>query len=1017
MTCSFRVSTFLCLLGAFIWQIGIETQWAVGSHAEEEEKKFNIVFGNLSFKSTLPPSEHSVTTKETPVDNVSTEGGLVLTDDAQHTRRDSNVTEYDDLRHDVSKNDASPENSVDREALEESNNFYKDNSKLETSSVTYDEKESSTALDSTLSSKTPLPDSISSQEDADSFQNSNCSVADSKCKMTSNSDEHVISPRFDDKTAHLTSSVTPSSVTTPLWNIVKSVKQNEQVSQTSSLIFTPFRTTVNSDIFTTNTESSTTIQTSENVIPVEGSVVNKLDSLNDTPANKTEKSKSTKLGDILNTSDDRTFSKILSTTPISVVAKTNSSDILPSSSESPTTTLISKIFEAVNISSPIPTDSQPINVNTSDLESPKLFIHPSSNYDFNEKDLITPSSVLHFSYMSTDLNSDLLPFYTTSSWNSGKSTASYEEAKKASDVTPSLLPSFRESSLATEMIKKVIKSSSEIITSIPSYTMTGSLPDLLVSTQQPELNNGFVPKDTTPIITTDKEEHIPPPRWTNPGCSSLPMCIEITLPGTTWDEFCSQAREFQEFLSKAISHIIHKIHPHQIVLEAENCVQSPPIHPVQPSSDVTVALFVTDDSGEYAEKLTEICALILRKWAPTTFRNSDLEVRLFNTESQSTSIPVIPELNSGFVAAVSISAVAGVALCMLCILLVVMKQKILQSRSSETASPAADAYSLDSLSINASFRRRRNRKSARSYLNHAFSDQEIPSHPLNEKTLQNCLRNRELLEEEFKKIPMNMPKLSEIPEGAHVKNRYSNILPKPETRVVLADPSGDPLKCYINANYVKGYGGKPSTYIACQAPLPEGIEDFWRMIWEQQCRVIIMLTMFEENGTSRCAVYFPQSTLVSHPPYGDFQVSLLKKDVYEFYTMSTLRLLDIEKNLFRDVVHLWYTNWPDVGVPKDPTCLITFVQQCRSFINCNAGPTVVHCSTGTGRTGVFLALDICTREYDESRSIDILQCVSQLRRDRGGAVQNKDQYILIQEAILEYISRMANQSQRSSIQS
>lgn len=48
---------------------------------------------------------------------------------------------------------------------------------------------------------------------------------------------------------------------------------------------------------------------------------------------------------------------------------------------------------------------------------------------------------------------------------------------------------------------------------------------------------------------------------------------------------------------------------------------------------------------------------------------------------------------------------------------------------------------------------------------------------------------------------------------------------------------------------LQGYGGKASTYIACQAPLPEGVEEFWRMIWEQQCRVIIMLTMFEENGT------------------------------------------------------------------------------------------------------------------------------------------------------------------------
>ena len=132
----------------------------------------------------------------------------------------------------------------------------------------------------------------------------------------------------------------------------------------------------------------------------------------------------------------------------------------------------------------------------------------------------------------------------------------------------------------------------------------------------------FIILETIPIITSDKVEHIPPPRWTNPGCPNLPVCIEITLLDTSWDEFCPQAREFQEFLSKAVSHYIHSIHPHQVVLEAENCVQSPPVYPVQSSSDVTVALFITDDSGEYTEKLTEICALILRKWAPTTFRNS-----------------------------------------------------------------------------------------------------------------------------------------------------------------------------------------------------------------------------------------------------------------------------------------------------------------------------------------------------------------------------------------------------------
>lgn len=37
-------------------------------------------------------------------------------------------------------------------------------------------------------------------------------------------------------------------------------------------------------------------------------------------------------------------------------------------------------------------------------------------------------------------------------------------------------------------------------------------------------------------------------------------------------------------------------------------------------------------------------------------------------------------------------------------------------------------------------------------------------------------------------------------------------------------------------------------YIACQAPLQNTVDDFWRMIWEQQCRVVLMLTNLYENG-------------------------------------------------------------------------------------------------------------------------------------------------------------------------
>lgn len=274
-------------------------------------------------------------------------------------------------------------------------------------------------------------------------------------------------------------------------------------------------------------------------------------------------------------------------------------------------------------------------------------------------------------------------------------------------------------------------------------------------------------------------------------------------------------------------------------------------------------------------------------------------------------------------------------------------------------------------------------------------------HPLTRWALQHQPPSPQELEEEFL-IPSNFVSPEDLDVPGHAsKDRYKTILPNPQSRVCLGRAQSQEDGDYINANYIRGYGGKDKAYIATQGPMPNTVSDFWEMVWQEEVSLIIMLTQLRE-GKEKCVHYWP----TEEETYGPFHIRI--QDVRECPEYTVRRLSIQLQEEHRPVKHVLFSAWPDHQTPESAGPLLRLVAEVEDSPEtaANAGPIVVHCSAGIGRTGCFIATRIGCQQLKARGEVDILRIVCQLRLDRGGMIQTAEQYQFLHHTLALYAAQL-----------
>uniref|UniRef100_A0A8C3BF38 Receptor-type tyrosine-protein phosphatase N2 n=2 Tax=Anatinae TaxID=2068716 RepID=A0A8C3BF38_CAIMO len=273
--------------------------------------------------------------------------------------------------------------------------------------------------------------------------------------------------------------------------------------------------------------------------------------------------------------------------------------------------------------------------------------------------------------------------------------------------------------------------------------------------------------------------------------------------------------------------------------------------------------------------------------------------------------------------------------------------------------------------------------------------------------MEDHLKNKNRLEKEWEALcayqaEPNATTTAQQEENIQ-KNRSRAVVPYDHSRICLKAENSHDNSDYINASPIMDHDPRNPAYIATQGPLPATVADFWQMVWENGCVVIVMLTPLAENGVKQCYHYWPDE---GSNLYHIYEVNLVSEHIWcEDFLVRSFYLKNLQTNETRTVTQFHFLSWNDQRVPASTRSLLDFRRKVNKCYRGRSCPVVVHCSDGAGRSGTYILIDMVLNKMAKgAKEIDIAATLEHLRDQRPGMVQTKEQFEFALTAVAEEVN-------------